>query len=479
MKVMLLVPPWTIWDIRAHDTQGIAGMWPPIGTLYIAAVLRKAGFDVAFREGGFYSHRQLIDVIREERPDAVGAFVIAMFWERTRTLFTEIRAILPTCFLFAGGHGPSAFGPRALEECRVMDAVVYSEGEATTLDLMERVRDSRSIHDVPGAVVRVNGTIIDNPRRPFIADLDSLPIPAMDLAELHRYRPSYGQVLRQPSFQVISSRGCKNDCLYCYRLMGRHVLRMRSPESVVDEIEYYVRRWGARDIKFWDESFTYDRARTLGICDELLRRGIRVSWWISARADSVDDELLRMMKKAGCWCINFGVESGVQKNLDTLRKNLTVEQITVAVRAAHRAGIKTFTTYIFGIPGETFEEGLETIALAKRLNSYITEFFPISPFPGTDLWELACGSPTFNSDVRQIGLLKEEIAFAPDTMTHAQVSELRRRAFREYYIRPAFVWRYVTGIRSLFELKGLFAGATTLLKFTSPRRRTCQCTHEG
>jgi len=472
MKILLIVPPWTILDIRAHDTQGIAGMWPPVGTLYIASVLREAGFEVLFREGGFYTEEQLIEVIEKEKPDAVGAFVIAMFWERTRTLFREIKKVYPDCYLFAGGHGPSAFGVRSLEECDYLDAIIYSEGEYSTLELMKKLRDGQSTVGVAGTAVRENGEIIQNKHRDFIQNLDDLPFPAIDLAELDRYVPSYGQVLRQPSFQVISSRGCMNDCLYCYRLMGRNVLRMRSPGNVVDEIQYYVEKFGARDIKFWDESFTYDRNRTIAICEELIKRRIDVSWWISARADTVDDELLKIMKKAGCWCINFGVESGVQKNLDTLRKNLTIAQITKAVKAAHRAGIKTFTTYIFGIPGETFEDGLETIKLAKKLNSYITEFFPISPFPGTDLWDIACNSAKFKSDVRKIGLLKEEIAYAPDTMTHEEVAELRRRAFREYYLRPVFIWHYLMGIRSWFELKGMFAGALTLLKFTS-RKKSC------
>ncbi len=474
MKVMLIVPPWTIWDIRAHDTQGIAGFWPPIGTLYIASVLREHGFQVVFREGGFYSSDELLRQIDDENPDVLGAFVIAMFWERTKTLFHQIKQRHPGIFLMAGGHGPSAFKRRALEELPELDAAVISEAEYTVLEIVQRISRSESLRGVTGCVVRENGEIIENPLRPFIQNLDELPFPAMDLAELKRYRPSYGQVMRTPSMQVISSRGCMNDCLYCYRLMGRHVLRFRSPANVVDEIELYVKKYGARDIKFWDESFTYNRDRTIGICDELLRRKINVSWWVSARADCVDPELLRWMKRAGCWCINFGVESGVQKNLDTLRKNLTVDQITQAVRMAHEAGIKTFTTYIFGIPGETFEEGLQTIRHAKSLNSYITEFFPISPFPGTDLWDLACQSQGFTRDFTNIGLLKEEIIYAPDTMTQAQVSELRRRAFREYYIRPRFVWRYVTGIRSWFELKALFAGALTVLKFTRKRDTACQ-----
>jgi anaerobic magnesium-protoporphyrin IX monomethyl ester cyclase len=147
---------------------------------------------------------------------------------------------------------------------------------------------------------------------------------------------------------------------------------------------------------------------------------------------------------------------------------MKLEQIIKAVQMTHKAGIKTFTTYIFGIPGETFEEGLETIKLAKKLNSFITEFFPISPFPGTDLWELACTQNNFSGDINHIGLLKEEIVYAPTTMTHAQVSELRRRAFREYYVRPRFLLTYLMGIRSWLQFKGLFKGARAVLLFTNP-----------
>ena len=473
MKVMLIVPPWTIRDIRAHDTQGIAGMWPPIGTLYIASVLREAGHDVVFRDGAFYTENELAEIIQREAPDVLGAFVIAMFWERTKSLLRKIKQRTPGVFLIAGGHGPSAQPVVSLNECPELDAVIRSEAEYTMRELVDRLEKGQSLTGVTGSVIRENGEIVENEARPFIADLDALPMPAMDLAELDRYHPSYGQVLHRPSFQVISSRGCKNDCLYCYRLMGRNVLRFRSAKNVVDEIEHYVKTYGARDIKFWDEAFTFNRERVLDICDELLRRKLNVTWWISARADAVDFAMLKKMKQAGCWCINFGVESGVQKNLDMLRKNLTVEQIVTAVEMAHRAGIKTFTTYIFGIPGETFEEGLQTIALAKRLNSFITEFFPISPFPGTDLWDIACHQHNFSRDVNKIGLLKDEIVYSPETMTPEQVSELRRRAFREYYLRPSFILYYITHIRSWFELEGFFAGALTLLKFTRRKSHSC------
>lgn len=475
MKVMLIVPPWTIHDIRAEDTQGIAGRWPPIGTLYIASVLREAGHEVVFRDGAFSNQDQLADLVVRERPDVLGAFVIAMFWERTKSLFRQIKQQLPNLFIVAGGHGPSALKQQCLIECPELDAIVISEAEYTMRELVERLQSGVSLDGLAGTVIRKGDSFLENPLRPFIQNLDELPFPAMDLAELDRYYPSHGQVQTTPTMQVISSRGCKNDCLYCFRLMGRHVLRFRSAKNVVDEIEFYIKQYGAKDIKFWDEAFTFDRARVMEFCEEMIRRNIKVSWWISARADAVDREMLMAMKRAGCWCINYGVESGVQKNLDTLRKNLTVQQIIDAVRLTHKVGIQTFTTYIFGIPGETFEEGLETIKLAKKLNSFITEFFPISPFPGTDLWDIACSQSNFSGDLRKIGLLKEEVVYAPLTMTQEQVHELRRRAFREYYMRPKYVWTYVSGIRTWLQVKGLWAGALTLLKFTDPRKRNTEC----
>lgn len=235
MKVMLIVPPWTILDIRAEDTQGIAGFWPPVGTLYIASVLREAGHTVVFRDGGFYTHSEMLDEIDKENPDVLGAFVIAMFWERTRTLFQDIHKRHPEMFLLAGGHGPSAFGKKALEDLTELDAVVISEAEYTVRDIVARLDAGENLAGVEGCIVRVGNEIVENPARPFIEDLDELPFPAMDLSQWQRYIPSYGQVRRMPSFQVISSRGCMNDCLYCYRLMGRNVLRFRSPKNVVDD----------------------------------------------------------------------------------------------------------------------------------------------------------------------------------------------------------------------------------------------------
>ncbi|MCK5115955.1 MAG: B12-binding domain-containing radical SAM protein, partial [Candidatus Aegiribacteria sp.] len=220
-----------------------------------------------------------------------------------------------------------------------------------------------------------------------------------------------------------------------------------------------------REIKFWDEHFTSDQNHVYRICDEILRRGLKVRWWVSARADSVDRPLLTKMKNAGCWCINYGVESGVQKHLDTLIKNETLDQIRNAVKLTHSVGIKTHTTYIFGIPGETFEDGLKTIELAKELGSFTVEFFPITPFPGTPLYKGVNKGlfGTMSEKLADQGMLLDRPCFVPFTMTAEEIMELRRLAYIKYFFRPKFLFYRLMNIMSPFQARAMFHGAKSLL----------------
>ena len=473
MRIVLFVPNWTFVDMRSEDTQGIAGVWPPTGLMYVAAVLQKAGHQVFIEDGAFYSTEALIQRILSHEPDVTGAFVIAMFWERTVKLFKKLKAGKPSLKIIAGGHAPSALGKRCLEESPELDAAVRGEAEYTVLELVEAWSNGSDIDGIKGCTVRdSSGTITENPPRELIANLDELPFPAVDLIDLSVYQPSAGQVLRLPVMQVISSRGCTHMCLYCYRLMGEHCLRMRSPENVVDEIELYVKKYGAKEIKFWDELFTHQKSRVMEICRLIIERKLDITWWCSARGDTVDEEMLRAMKDAGCWCINFGVESAVQKNLDTLRKGIKIQTSIDAIKLTHKVGIRTFGTYIFGIPGETWEEGLETIRLARKLRSFYTEFFPITPFPGAELYDNSEKYGRVLRDISDTGMLKEEIPFEPYTMTAEEISKLRKLAYRTVYLDPRYILMRVFAVRSWFEVQTLFRGAISLIKIIFRKKNT-------
>lgn len=465
MRVALVVPPWGPDDIRAKDTRGIAGCWPTPGMQYVAGELRRRGHEVIYLEGFFHSNEEMRRRVAAFGAEALGVYVISILWHKAEPFIRGARQDNPKLFTFIGGHGATAMPGQMLTECPDLDVVVVGEGELTCGEMIDSLGKGSDLSGVKGLYYRgPSGSGVFTGERPMIDDLDSLTFPAVDLCEMERYFPSFEQVSTVPVMQMLASRGCNGTCLYCYKMYGRHI-RLRTPSRVVDEIEYYVKEYGAREIKFWDEHFTYSHRHVYEFCDELVKRGVNVRWWCSCRADAVDRRILRAMKAAGCWCINFGVESGVQKNLDTLMKHETPERIMTAVRLAHSVGIKTHTTYIFGIPGETFSEGLETIEFAKSLNSFTVEFFPITPFPGTPMYKgIQQGKfGTMSEKLKDQGMLLDRPCFVPFTMTGDQIMELRRLAYIRYFFRPSFLYYRLCNISSAFQLRAVWHGAKSLL----------------
>lgn len=466
MKISLVVPPWGPDDIRARDTRGISGCWPTPGLQYVAAVLRDRGHDIQFLEGFFYKNEEMRQMVSDFKADAIGVYVISLLWDQASTLITDVKHDNPEIFTFVGGHGATAMPERLMEECQALDVIVAGEGEITAAELIDAIAEERDIGGIAGLYFRdADGNVLNTGKRPMIQNLDELPFPAVELCEMERYWPSFEQVSTVPAMQMIASRGCDGSCIYCYKMYGRHI-RLRSPEKIVDEIESYVRNYGVREIKFWDEHFTFNHDHVYKFCQELIERKVNVRWWVSCRADAVDKRLLRAMKAAGCWCINFGVESGVQKNLDTLLKFETIDRIRVAIKLAHSVGIKTHTTYIFGIPGETFKEGLETINFARELSSFTVEFFPITPFPGTPLYKGVMQGKfgTMSSNLDDQGMLLDRPCFVPFSMTADDIMELRRLAYIRYFLRPAFIVYRLQNLMSAFQLRAMFHGAWSLLQ---------------
>lgn len=466
MRVALVVPPWGPDDIRARDTRGISGCWPTPGLQYIAAVLRDRGHTVSFLEGYFYTNEKMRRMVADFEADAVGVYVISLLWKQASQFITDVRADNPGIFTFIGGHGATAMPERLLAECPSLDAVVVGEGEVTSGEMIDALEGGSSLSEIPGLLFRdEEGEPRFTGQRAIVHEIDQFPFPAVELCEMERYWPSFEQVSTVPAMQMLGSRGCTGSCIYCYKMYGKK-MRLRDPHRMVDEIESYVKNYGVREIKFWDEHFTYSHEHVYEFCREMIRRKVNVRWWVSCRADSVDKPLLRAMKAAGCWCINFGVESGNQKNLDALLKFETLDRIRKAVRITHSVGIKTHTTYIFGIPGETFSEGLETIDFARELGSFTVEFFPITPFPGTPLYKgvLKGKFGTMSENLDDQGMLLDRPCFVPFSMTADQVMELRRLAYLKYFFRPSFVLYRVKNLMSPFQLRAMFHGAWSLIQ---------------
>jgi radical SAM superfamily enzyme YgiQ (UPF0313 family) len=464
MKCALVIPAWAPDEIFSSKTAGSQiNYWQPLGTLYVASSLLKAGHDVRFINGAFTKRDDILDEIRTFRPEFVGLYSTTFGWDKAKQTASDIKKINPGVFIAVGGPYPIAVKGRCLEDEPVnIDAVITGEGEATTVEMLERLGESKSLEGVQGVICRENGRIVDNGPRGLIEDLDALPFPARELlGDAMSYVPPPATYRRKPVAVMITSRGCNRRCIFCFQIdkERKSGIRYRSVENVIAEIEHVLSQ-GYREIKFIDDTLAADYQRAMDLALEIKRRGLDFTWFASACVNQVDGPLLKAFKEAGCWAVLFGAESGVQKDLNAIRKGTTVEQIEKAVRAAKDAGLTVLTPFLFGIPGQTYEDGLKSIEFACDLNPDIANFHAITPFPGTELYDNIEKYGTMSGELTDYTY--QGIAFVPHTMTREQVAELRQIAFKEFYSRPSFLIKRLLSIRTINDLKVALTGIKSL-----------------
>ncbi len=467
MKCALIIPAWVPEDLFPPKTAGSqVNYWQPLGTLYVASCLLQAGHAVRLFNGAFLTHDEILAGIREYDPGFAGIYSTAFGWPKAKRTAEDIKRLNREIFTCAGGPYPIA----AREDClnragESLDAVVTGEGEWSVVEMVETLQSGGGLEGVEGVIFRGGGKIISNPPRPLIADLDSIPYPARELlGDADRYIPPPGTYRRQPVAVMITARGCDRRCIFCFQIDrerkgGIRGVRYRSVENVLKEIELCVQQ-GYREIKFIDDTFASDYERAMRLAQEIKARRLDVVWFASACVNQVDTPLLRAFKEAGCWAILFGAESGVQKNLNAIRKGITLDQTRKAVKAAKEIGLTVSTPFLFGLPGETFDEGLRTIEFALELDPDLANFHALTPFPGTDLYDQREQYGSVSDDLRDYTY--QGAAFVPYTMTRREIVELRQIALRRFYSRPSFLLRRLGGLRSLNDLAVAARGIRSL-----------------
>jgi len=459
---MVILPSWKPDDIYpAKVARSAVSYQHPLGLLYIATCILEAGHEVELVDGAFWTHKEILDKVRNFKPGFVGLSANAAMWTKAMKTAADIKAIDPSIHVTAAGPYPSAVEEKCLKQCRELDSIVIGEGEETVPEMIGRLEEDKSLEGVAGTAYRTaDGDIAVNEPRPLIEDLDSIPIPRRELlGDFDKYESPPGSYKRKPIAIVMTSRGCKARCIYCFQMKGERRIRFRSVENVVKEVEELVGRYGFREIRFLDETFTADRERTMAMLKRFQHIKPKFSFYVSSRVNTVDYEMLKEMKKAGCWAILFGAESGVQKNLNTLRKGVTLEQTRAAVAAAKKAGLKVYTPFIIGIPGETYEEALQTVEFAIELDPHYANFHTMAPFPGTELYDNIEKYGTMSSNTDDYTF--EGGAFVPYSMTREQIEEIRTIAFRRFYSRPKFILRRLLEVRNIYDLKTVAKGAAS------------------
>lgn len=451
VDVMLALPKW----LTQRPIQ-------PMGLLYLAAVLRKAGNGVQILDGEVdqMDHSVMADRVAKETPTIFGITATTAQANRAFTLAAEVKARSPETFVVLGGAHASALTRECLEESEAIDAVAFGEGEQTILELLDRVRDRASLKGLPGIAYRDGDAITVNPSRALIDDLDSLPFPAWDLLPMHKYTASTWFPNKVKEYtNIFSSRGCPYGCTFCgAKSMWTRKYRTRSPENVVEEIETAYKQLGIPNFFISDDLFTLNRKRVMAICERIMERGLKITWTCLSRVNTVDPEMLALMKKSGCYLISFGLESGSQKILDRLDKGTTVEQAIKAVEMTHAAGIKVFGSFMIGSPGETAETVDQTIALIRRMKLDEVGLGVTTAYPGTDLYE-EFGKGAKGLDWDKALAFNPSAAESTETFlkcTDLDDDEIRRlfhKAMREAVLySPRLVIRRLSHLRSIKHL---------------------------
>ena len=374
MRVLLIQPPYPFSEFPK----------PSSALIFLGTVLRQEGVDVQILD--LLSTRYSLDKIEARlarfQPDMIGATCVTLNFPVAVEILQHCKAIAPQATTILGGPHVTFTAEETIRRFPGVDIIVRGEGEETLKELVFALDGRKNLEEVKGLTFGRNGTIFQTEDRPFIQELDLLPLPDRTLFPLSRYL-----AMRVPA-SVLSSRGCPVGCSFCvgYRMTGRRG-RFRNPLRVVDEIES-AHRLGFEEICLDDDLFTRNRRHVLAICDEIGRRGLKLKMYIFARVDTVEPLLLRKLKEAGCAMICFGLESGNQKILDRANKRTTLEKARRAVQLSKEVGISPLGSFILGLPGETRETMEETLSFAQSLGIPYG-FHLLSPFPGTRIREKA------------------------------------------------------------------------------------------
>ena len=444
MQVTFVNPPYPTGSHR-HPP------FIPLGIGYLAAVLEKNGYtvNVIDCQALKLTLKEVENELRKRQPDVVGLTSTTLTYKSALEIIKASKKALPNCLTVIGGSHVTFWDDKALQECPQLDIVVRKEGENTLLELVQKLEADKSFSDVLGITYRKGKEIVRTPDRPYIEDLDSLPFPAFHLFPLNQFN-KYGNII----FPVMTSRGCVFWCEFCtaVRMFGRKY-RIRNPKKVVDELEFLYKKYGEKQYTFYDDTFTVDQTRTEEICNEILKRGLKIKWDCETRVDMVTKDLLLKMREAGCIAVWYGVEAGSQKVRDAMGKGISTQQTFNAFKWTKEAGMIAVASIILGFPGETKETAWESVKLLEKINPDEIGIYIATPYPGTPMYD----------HVKKMGWLKirdfnkydtATPTFESPTMSMEYLREIHDKAHQSFYLRPTYVLR-------AFSKGGVYGYSTT------------------
>jgi radical SAM superfamily enzyme YgiQ (UPF0313 family) len=422
---------------------------PPIGLGYLASYLGQFGFHVTILDLTVrrITFRTLLEFIVKKHPIFIGITALTPYYNDAKVLAQQIKRELPSTPLVLGGVHMSSLPELALEECEA-DFVVIGEGEETTLELAQVLADHQEDYSkIKGIGYRKNSQVRINEPRGLIADLDALPLPAWHKIDPNKYpRAPHGSTMKfKEVAPILSSRGCPFSCDYCAscRFWGQKI-RYRSPAKVVDEMEYLIDNFGIKEFHIWDDNLTLKRSHIEGICREILNRHLKIALAMpnGVRVDTLDREILSLMRQAGFYFLIFAIESWSQRILNENNKRTNLKIILRNITIGKKLGFELGCFLIFGFENDTVETIQKSIRFTKSLPFDQVAFFTLKPLPGSKTFaRWADGRDLKDFDWNHINFFNSRVVVSH--MDPLLLEKWQRRAYTEFYLRLPILIRAI------------------------------------
>ncbi|HZR84722.1 MAG TPA: radical SAM protein [Candidatus Binatia bacterium] len=448
--LVLMEPPFCFWDRSMDRLREGEETIPGIGILILAAMARDRGYDVhvvdAKRAGT--TNEDAADRIVALRPDVLGISCTTISITNGARIAQRVKDALPGCTTVVGGAHVSAIPERTLAAFDAFDFGVVGEGEDSLFDLMTRLEEGRCVRTVAGLVYRddrgaaaltgpgpADGPIRANPRAAYIEDLDRLPLPAWDLVPNFPYAfsPSMFNYRRTPVGTVITQRGCPFSCTFCDRSTSGKKGRWHSVEYVVEMIRQMTDA-GVKHILFYDDLFTVNKARVRQLCEAILDHDMDLSWSCNSHPNLLDPATMALMKRAGCWQIAYGIESGSQRVLNHVKHEVKIPRLLDTLRMTRAAGLKIKGLMMCAHPTETVESLQETNAFLRTAPIDLMQLTKFTPYPGTPSYPTIHEHGDFEEDWERMNAMN--FVFIPKGLDEATLEHWFDRMYRTFYSRP-------------------------------------------
>ncbi|HPQ39718.1 MAG TPA: radical SAM protein [bacterium] len=463
MRILLVQPEIVIDASNPKKYIFSPGNEIPLNVLYLSAFLEQNDFDHHVLDLRMH-HRpwNVLDrMVRDYAPHLVCVTACSCEMVGAHLVAERVKRIDDTIATAVGGIHVSALPEQTLADYPAFDVVVAGEGEFTLLELATALKNGSDWHSVAGTTVQLNGSVRSNSRRPLVDDIDVFPFPNRKRINIRRYYPNpitYNHK-RLPTTGIIASRGCPYFCYHCSKGVWGPGARYRSAENVLNEIQECVENFGVRDFRFYDDVFTMKEGPLEPLCQMIIDHGLDISFNCYSRIDHITPELLKLMKRAGCYHVKYGVESSSETAIAMSNRHTTEQMARDAIRRARDAGILAKATFMMGMPGETEADFPRTVALANRLEPDLVSFGLFTLFPGS----------VFHTRIQEGDRdLAESI---PDPQS---VLPYISRGYKGFYFRGKLVRQHLEYLRCnpdavIYEIKRFGRGFLTLLWYVIRR----------